>query len=89
MPSFMHATLLQLCLTLCGTIDCSLPGSSVQGILQARILEWVAMPSSTGSSQPKNRIQVSYASTLAGRFFTTSATWEAHMPSYQSINVLS
>ena len=39
---------LQLCPTLCGPIDCSLPGSPVQGIFQARILEWVAMPSSRG-----------------------------------------
>ena len=40
----------QLCPTLCNPMDCSLPGSSVQGILQARILEWVAMPFSRGSS---------------------------------------
>ena len=40
----------QSCLTLCDTMDCSPPGSSVQGILQARQLEWVAMPSSRGSS---------------------------------------
>ena len=40
----------QSCLTLCSPADCSLPGSSVPGILQARILEWVAMPSSRGSS---------------------------------------
>ena len=43
----------QLCLTLCDPIDCSPPGSSGHGILQARILEWVAMPSSGGSSRPK------------------------------------
>ena len=42
----VHAHLLQLCPTLCDPMDCSLPGSSVHGILQARILEWVAMPSS-------------------------------------------
>ena len=42
------------CLTLCDPMDCSLPGSSVHGILQARILEWVAMPSSKGSSQPRD-----------------------------------
>ena len=42
--------LLQSCLTLCEPMDCSLPGSSVHGILQARTLEWVAMPSSRGSS---------------------------------------
>ena len=39
--------------TLCGPMDCSPPGSSVHGILQARILEWVAMPSSRGSSRPR------------------------------------
>ena len=46
----MCAQLLQLCLTLCKSMDCSPPGSSVHGILQARILEWVAIPSSRGSS---------------------------------------
>ena len=40
----------QTCLTLCDPLDCSLPGSSVHGILQARILEWVAVPSSRRSS---------------------------------------
>ena len=53
---------------------CSLPGFSVHGILQARILEWVAMPSSRGPSPPGDRIQVSC---LAGRFFTVWATREA------------
>ena len=48
---YMHAQLLQLCLTLENPKDYSQPGSSVHGILQARILEWVAMPSSRGSSQ--------------------------------------
>ena len=48
----MHAKLLQLCLTLSDAMDHSLPGSSVRGILQSRILDWVAMPSSRGSSQP-------------------------------------
>ena len=43
---------IQLCPTLCNTMDCSLPGSSVQGILPARLLEWVAISSSTGSSRP-------------------------------------
>ena len=40
-------------------MDCSLPGSSVHGMLQARILEWVAMPSSRGSSRPRDPIWVS------------------------------
>ena len=41
------------------SIDCSLPGSSVHGILQARILEWVTFPFSRGSSQPRDQTQVS------------------------------
>ena len=56
----------QLCLTLCNSLNCSLPGSSVHGILQARILEWVAMPFSKGSSWPRNQTAVSL---IAGRFF--------------------
>ena len=47
------ATLLQLCLTLCDPVDHSLPAASVHGIFQARIQEWVAMPSSRGSTQPR------------------------------------
>ena len=53
--------------TLCDPMNCSLPGSSIHGILQARILECVAMLSSGGSSQPRNRTKVSC---IAGRFFT-------------------
>ena len=56
------AMLLQSCLTLCDPTDCSLPGSSVHGILQARILEWAAMPSSRGSSQPRDQTCISYVS---------------------------
>ena len=62
-----------LCLTLWDPIDCSLPGASVHGILQARILEWVAIPFSRGSSQPKDQTQVSC---IAGGFFTNWATRE-------------
>ena len=61
-------------LTLCDPMDCSPPGSSVRGILQARILEWVAIPVSRGSSPPRDRTQVSC---IAGRFFTVWATKEA------------
>ena len=57
----------QSCLTLCDPMDCSLPGSSVRGILQARILEWVAFPLSRGSFQPRDQTQVFCT---AGRFFT-------------------
>ena len=55
-------------------MDCSLPGSSVHGILQARILELVAIRFSKGSSQPSDWTQVSC---IAGTFFITSATWDA------------
>ena len=55
-------------------MEYSLPGSSVHGIFQARILEWIAMSSSRGSSRPRNGTQVSH---IAGRCFTIWATWEA------------
>ena len=48
----------QSCLTLCDSMDCSMPGSSVHGVLQARTLEWVAIPFFRGSSQPRDRTQV-------------------------------
>ena len=52
----------QSCLTLCNPMDCSLPGSSVHGILQARILEWVAMPSSRGiPSEPPGKSRCTYS----------------------------
>ena len=73
----LHAALPQLCLTLCDPLDWSPAGSSVHGILQARILEWVVMPSFRGSSWPRDQTHVSYISCLAGRFFTTGTNWEA------------
>ena len=57
----------QSCLTLCDPMDCSLPGSSFHGILQARVLEWVAISFSRGSSQPRDGTQVSR---IPGRHFT-------------------
>ena len=80
LPTCMHAKSLQSCLTLCKPIDHSPPGSSAHGILQARTLEWVAIPSSRGSSQLRDRTHISYVSALAGRFFTTSAIWEDYRP---------
>ena len=59
----------QLCLTICNPMDCSLPGCSVHGILQARILEWVAMPSSRGSSRPRDWTHISCGSYTGGGFF--------------------
>ena len=54
----------QLCLTLCSPMDCSLSGFSAHGIVPARMLEWVAISSSRGSSQPRNRTWVSWVSCL-------------------------
>ena len=64
----------QSCLTLCHPMDCSLPGFSVHGIFQARVLEWVGISFSRGSSQPRDWTWVSYVSCIAGGFFTTSTT---------------
>ena len=63
----------QSCPILCSSMDCSLPGSSVHGTFQARVLEWVAISFSRGSSQPRDRTQVSG---IAGRCFTVGATRE-------------
>ena len=74
-PTYMciHAQLLLLCLTLWDPMDCSPLGSSVHVILQARLLEWIAMPSSRVSSQPRDWPWVSRGSCIAGRFFTTES----------------
>ena len=64
----------QLCPTLCDPMDCSLSGSSVRGIFQARVLEWIAISFSRGSSWPRDRTRVSC---IAGRHFTVWATREA------------
>ena len=58
---------LQSCLTLCHPMDCSLPGSSVHGILQTKIPEWVATSSSRSSSQPRNRTHFFYVSCIGRR----------------------
>ena len=66
-----HAKSIQSCLTLCDPMNCYPPGSSVHGLLQARILEWVAMLSSRGSSWPRDWTCISCGSCTAGGFFTT------------------
>ena len=71
--------LAQSCPTLCNQMNCSPPRSSVHGILQTRILEWVAIFFSRGSSQPRNWTQVSW---FAGRVFTHWTTREALCFSY-------
>ena len=68
---------------LCNPMDCSLTGSSVRGILQAKILEWVATRFSRGSSLLRDRTQISCT---AGRFFTVSTTSKAHTPHHQFSN---
>ena len=60
----MHAKSFQLCLTLHDPMDYRPPGSSVHGILQPRTLEWVAMPSFRGSSQPRDRTLISHVSCI-------------------------
>ena len=74
---------LQLCPSLWDSMDRSQPGSSIHWTLQARILEWVGMLPSRGSFPPRDRTLISMSFTLTGRFFTTSATWEA--PVYTKI----
>ena len=76
-PMKLEVLVTQSYLTLCDPMDCSPPGSAVHGILQARILEWVAISSSRGSSPPRDQTQVSY---IAGRFFTIWATRGAPEP---------
>ena len=85
----------QLCLTLCNSVwlsDCSSTGSSVHGTLQARVLEWVAMPSSRRSSQPRDWTCISGVSCTADRFFTTELSRKpfTHMVgwNYQRMNDL-
>ena len=67
----------QSCPTLCDPMDCGPPGSSVRGILQARILEQVAILFSRGSSWPRDWTHISYVSCVGKGFLTTSAIWEA------------
>ena len=74
---YMRAKSPQLHLTLCDPMDCSSPDSSVHGILQARILERVAMPSSRGSSQPRERTCIACNSCIAGGFCTCWVSREA------------
>ena len=60
-------------------MDCSPPGSSVHGILQARILEWVAIPFSKGSFWPRDQTCIFFVSCITGRFFIQQVTWEANL----------
>ena len=73
----VHDRSLQSCSILCDPLDCSPPGSSVHGILQSRILEWVAMTSFRGSSQAEDETCVSWGSCIAGGFFTAEPLGKA------------
>ena len=63
-----ESEVIQSCPTLCDPVDCSPPGSSVHGVLQAKILEWVAFLFSRVSFKPRDQIQVSC---ITGRYFTS------------------
>ena len=79
----MHTKSLQSCPTLCDPMDCSLPGSSVHGILQARILEWVACPPPGDLPDPGIEPMSPASPALGNGLFTISVTWEApnmHQP---------
>ena len=92
---YVHAKLLQSYPTLCNSIDCSLSGSSAPGILQARIQELIAIPSSRVSSWPRDQTLVSC---IADRFFTLWATGkqthikraiqECHSVVYQNMTIV-
>ena len=83
----VHAKLLQSCLTLCNPMDCSPPGPSVNGILQASILEWVAMPSSRGSSWPRDWIWDSWCSFIKKELFLSRVCSYTHTPSLKPLQV--
>ena len=78
----VHAKSLQSCSSVCNPMDCSSPGSSVHGILQARILEWIIMCSSKGSSNPGTELKSLMSPVLVGRFFTTSTTWDLRISDF-------
>ena len=69
----------QSCPTLCHPMHCSPPGSSVHGTFQGRILEWVVISCSRGSSQPRNQTHISWISCTGSWILYHCATWEAHL----------
>ena len=82
MISCMHAKLLQLCLTLCYPMDCSLPGSSVHGVPRQEHWSELPFPPLGDLADPGIKLESPVSLTLAGGLFTTSATWETHMISW-------
>ena len=79
----MKVLVIQMCLTLCNPMDCSLSGPSVHGILQAKILEWIAIPFSKESSWSRDQTPISF---IAGRFFTVLATREVLLTAIHKFN---
>ena len=80
----VRAKLLQSCPSLCSPMDCSLPDFSAHGILQTRILEWLPCPPPGNLPNPGIKPPSLMSPALAGKFFTSSVTWEAQCPSYFS-----
>ena len=78
----------QSCPTLCVPMDCSPPGSSVHGIFQARILEWVAISSSRGSSQVRDQTCISCVSCVGRQILYHCASWEAHSNNITCLKIL-
>ena len=83
----MHAKLLQSCPTLCDPINCSPPGSSVYGILQAGLWSGLPFPSSWDLPDPEIEPVSLTPSALAGRLFITNATWEIYIYIYTHIYI--
>ena len=77
MPGHSWCLVTWLCTALCDPLDCSPPGSTVRGVFQARILEWVAIFFSWGSSCPRAQTHISCVSYITGAFFICWAIWEA------------
>ena len=80
----MHAKSLQSCLTLCNPMDCSLPGPSVHGILQARILEWVSMPFSGDLPNPGNEPMSFFISCIGRRILYHQHCLGSHIYTHES-----
>ena len=76
----------QSCLTLCNPMDCSLPASSVHGILQARILEWIAMHFSRGCTRPRDWTCISCVSCVSRHALYHCTTWEAYLSNKDKVN---
>ena len=81
----LECTVPRSCPTLCNPTDCSLLGSSVHVILQARILEWIAISSSRGSSWPRDWTHLSYASCISREILYHWATWEAAWVAHKTV----